>query len=411
MLIHPISICVLFLSALHAPLAAGEKPSVPRKAATDYILSSESIQHANFEDIMNALEAEDATIRRAAQDLFLSKQEHITDSERMTRDLLSLKLQGYLASANDSNRAERTRKVEEALALMGLEHNEPSAWQSLISPHTNAAGVAAYSVADALYQRHGATKEADALTGTTPQAVFNKEDNNFGGQNPLNQMGFPSLSTSAAIARNIVKASYGLGAFAPTLAKSKRIKNLLGIPDGSQQPFHAGIRGLGVANLLAQAAALGYGASSKNTKLNAHEARLLSYANRRYGVMPEIERYKRFFKTTADLRLALQVGGQAILPLLALLVWHGKKKGANAALISGNITGLIDSALTIWQKHRQKRMIKQLKSIMPALEEELENNPPTETEKASDVTMSDAFDLGALMNGGFSEAPDTPEEQ
>jgi len=230
-----------------------------------------------------------------------------------------------------------------------------------------------YQIIDALTQKDESLQAANALSGTTPHEIasgFTEEEN-------MNQFGGIPPQKLMRAARPLSKVAYGVSPFLHELhqtALGKRVGAKLPHSTFTQQ--NAAAKTLGAANLAGFALDTVHGMiNQKNDRLTPEEAALLSYLNRREGVPTDITEYKKFMKSTAKARQIINVLGQAAIPMLLSL-----RSDKTPISFVGNAAGIADSALSILQRYRTRRLIKTIKEIAPTIQRELEHNPPTKNE-------------------------------
>jgi hypothetical protein len=197
-----------------------------------------------------------------------------------------------------------------------------------------------------------------------------------------------SLEQSGEIVRAVMKAGGAVGPLTKTMQGQSR--NLSTNDKVSMA--------LGGAALAAQ---LGHQwATHNDVTLTPEELHALAYFNKRHGVPQEVKDYISGEKIRAGLQGALAVGGTV-----------GALASENHKLPIFNAASIADSLIQMYGRHKRAKLMKQIKKMVPLMQEELRQAPPTEEE-----LMEDQFSAmqgtgsplaagmgmgGGMMGGGF----------
>ncbi len=293
-----------------------------------------------------------------------------------------------------------TNRTNAARSVLQPERRTPS-FGTFLKRHGGKAGLALYHGLDGALQHQETVKKGEGLSSKTARDIHDgfKDSIGFSLDNQN------SISSIARAVRPITSIGYGLTPWANEIATS-RLNKLF--PEHhhtfrKQSPLS---KGAGLANLATLAANGMYTfATRKNSTLNAKDAYLLSYFNRRHGVPHEITGYKKTMSTLAKARWVIRVVGLAALPGLLAAFSKGKHAdksiATSPAMLIGNLAGIADSLMSIFERYRTQRMIKQIKKVTPLVEQELRQRPPTAEEKAADQEAGETLNFQGMFGGGF----------
>jgi hypothetical protein len=289
-------------------------------------------------------------------------------------------------------------KTDPSRALLLPERRSPSLG-AFVSRHSGKLGMGLYQGVDGALQYRETTKKGEGLSSKTAREVHG----GFKDSLSFSLDGRNSLSSIARAVRPVTSIGYGLMPWAQEIAASPIGKALPGHHHTfkKQSPLS---KGIGLANLATLGINGVYNLSSrKNSSLNAKEAYLLSYLNRRHGIPLEIRKYKKDMSTLAKARWLVRVIGLAGLPALLALFSKGKDAttgiATSPAILVGNLASIADSLMGIFERYRTQRLVKEIKKITPFIEEELKQRPPTAQEKEADREAGGDIDFGSMMPG------------
>lgn len=291
--------------------------------------------------------------------------------------------------------------AQRARQLLGPDKEAPST-NEFIRRHRGKLGTGLLYVGpDSFLQQHESNKVAEALEGKTLSGImagFKDSDHKVDGQNSIEKM--------FRYFRPLTRATYGIMPFAPDLMKNKRIKGILpaeGMAKYDFTPQGTADKALGGANLATLTASLLYNAATeKDATLDAREAYYLSYFNRRNGVPTDITAYKNSIKRLAKTRLGVQMLGEYAAPILLAFLLNKRPPSSDGTTFSpaiavANAASITDTLIGMYQRYKQKEMMKSIKRIVPFVEQELALNPPTMQEQAADKASSAAERMASEM--------------
>ncbi len=243
-----------------------------------------------------------------------------------------------------------------------------------------------YQIIDSILTKDESLRASQSLSKKTPHEIAAGFSEDPSEQIP----GMVSPQKLMRLARPLTKLGYGASAFAHEISTLAPVQKAFGTWPKTAFPVQSKTaKALGTANLAALAGDTVHSLiNTEYDSLTPEEAALLSYLNRREGVPQEITEHKKFMRTTAKARQIISVLGQAVLPFLTAL-----SKNKEAAGYIGNTAGIADSALSMLQRYRTRKLIKTIKEVAPTIKHELEANPPTEQEKAANRQMGHASDF------------------
>ncbi len=329
--------------------------------------------------------------------LAIDQNKDLDDDEEERLENSRQRYHSAIANAELRKGAEENVGAQRARELMDVDKQD-SNFKNFVRREKGKVGLGAYALVDGFLQSNEATKLARGLKGKTPHEVaegFKDMSVSMDGVN--------SIETIMRYVRPVTKVAYGVMPFANSLSRNKHIRKLFPGEGVNEHVFtppqNTTNKALGALNLAALGSSLIHNAATRhNGKLNEREAYLLSYLNRRYGTPTDITEYRKTIKKLAKTRFITQMLGQYAAPiLLSLLMPNLNKKDSQTAfspaMAVANTAGVIDSLLTMWQRHKTQKLIKDIKRIAPRIEEELVRNPPTAQEREADKIAAGSFSI------------------
>lgn len=417
----------------HHPEAQDSQNPPPTQISISTIndIITHELRNQHFDNAIKLISSTNVPVNLAQARTIVENHFKLLQAEAEPKDLLSIDAtrSAVFARLAEIDMHQGNENLTNPSRNLLLPERRTPSFGAFLGRHTGKLGLGIYQGLDGALQYNETTKKADGLSAKTAREVQDGFKPTIG----FALDGQSSISSVARAVRPVTSIGYGLMPWAREIAESRMGKALPGHHHEFRKQSNLS-KVAGAANL----ATLGINglynfSTRKNSKLNAKDAYLLSYLNRRHGVPLEITKYKKDMSKLAKARWLIRVVGLAALPGLLAVFTKGKhappaspaaqaaagtvdggvdtpaqpepiKMATSPAMLVGNLASIADSLMGIFEQYRTQHLIKSIKKATPFIEEELRQRPPTPAEKEADKEAADDMDFSSMMPsmmGGF----------